>query len=204
MTLTALLIFSGALLIAAASPGPGIFALVARVISGGLTGVVPFAAGLITGDLIWLGAAVLGLAVLAHTFYEAFMVVKFVGAAYLIYLAYRMWTTPANAPDADTSPKRGKPLAMYFAGLAVTMGNPKVVGFYLALLPSLIDLGDVGLLGYVELAGLCVAILSLVLAFYIVAAARARMLFKSPRALCVLNRTGGTLMAGAAIAVVTK
>ena len=99
MDLTALLIFTAALLVAAASPGPGIVALVARVIGGGLAGVAPFVAGLILGDLLWLAAAVLGLAVVAHTFHEAFVVVKFAGAAYLLYLAYRMWTAPAEATD---------------------------------------------------------------------------------------------------------
>ena len=96
MDLTALLIFTGALLVAAASPGPGIVALVARVIGGGPAGVAPFVAGLILGDLAWLAAAVLGLAAVAHTFHEAFVAIKFAGAAYLLYLAYRMWTAPAE------------------------------------------------------------------------------------------------------------
>ena len=59
MDLTALPIFTGALLVGAASPGPGVVALVARVIAGGLAGIVPFIAGLILGDLLWLAAAVL-------------------------------------------------------------------------------------------------------------------------------------------------
>ena len=90
MDLTALLIFTGALLVAAASPGPGIVALVARVIGGGLAGIVPFVAGLILGDLIWLAAAVLGLAVVAHSFPELFVAIQFAGPAYLLYLALRI------------------------------------------------------------------------------------------------------------------
>jgi threonine/homoserine/homoserine lactone efflux protein len=204
MDLTALLIFAGALLVAAASPGPGIVALVARVMGGGLAGVVPFLAGLILGDLIWLAAAVLGLAVVAHTFHEAFAVIKFAGAAYLLYLAYRMWTAPAEAATAAAAPRRDRSATLFLAGLSVSLGNPKVAGFYLALLPNLIDLGHVDLLGYAELAGLCVAVLTVVLGSYALAAARARSLFNSPRAVRWFNRTGGTLMAGAAIAVASK
>jgi threonine/homoserine/homoserine lactone efflux protein len=204
MDLTALLIFTGALLIAAASPGPGIVALVARVIGGGLAGVVPFLAGLILGDLIWLAAAVLGLAVVAHTFHDAFVVIKFAGAAYLLYLAYRMWTAPAESRTVAAAPRRDRSATLFLAGLSVSLGNPKVAGFYLALLPNLIDLGHVDLLGYAELAGLCVAVLTVVLGGYALAAARARTLFNSPRAVRLFNRTGGTLMAGAAIAVASK
>jgi threonine/homoserine/homoserine lactone efflux protein len=204
MDLTALLIFTGALLVAAASPGPGIVALVARVMGGGLAGVVPFLAGLILGDLIWLAAAVLGLAVVAHTFHEAFVVIKFAGAAYLLYLAYRMWTAPAEPASVAAAPRRDRSATLFLAGLSVSLGNPKVAGFYLALLPNLIDLGRVDLLGYAELAGLCIAVLTVVLGGYALAAARARTLFNSPRAVRLFNRTGGTLMAGAAIAVASK
>jgi threonine/homoserine/homoserine lactone efflux protein len=204
MDLTALLIFTGALLVAAASPGPGIVALVARVIGGGLAGIFPFLAGLILGDLIWLAAAVLGLAVVAHTFHGAFVVIKFAGAAYLLYLAYRMWTSPAEAAAVAAAPRRDRNATLFLAGLSVSLGNPKVAGFYLALLPNLIDLGHVDLLGYAELAGLCVAVLSVVLGGYALAAARARALFDSPRAVRLFNRTGGTLMAGAAVAVASK
>jgi len=203
MDLTALLIFTGALLVAAASPGPGIVALVARVIGGGLTGVVPFVAGLILGDLIWLAAAVLGLAVVAHTFHEAFIVIKFAGASYLLYLAYRMWTAPAE-PSAVAAPRRERSSGLFLAGLSVSLGNPKVAGFYLALLPNLIDLGHVDLIGYAELAGLCITVLTVVLGAYALTAARARALFASPRAVRLFNRTGGALMAGAAVAVASK
>jgi threonine/homoserine/homoserine lactone efflux protein len=204
MDLTALLIFTGALLVGAASPGPGVVALVARVIAGGLAGVVPFIAGLILGDLLWLAAAVLGLAVVAHAFHEAFATIKFVGAAYLLYLAYRMWTAQAEATITTASPRRDRNSGLFLAGLSVTLGNPKVAGFYLALLPNLIDLGRVDLLGYAEMAGLCVAVLTVVFGGYALAAARARALFNSPRAVRLFNRTGGTLMAGAAIAVASK
>jgi threonine/homoserine/homoserine lactone efflux protein len=204
MELTALLIFTGALLVGAASPGPGVVALIARVIGSGLGGVAPFIAGLILGDLLWLAAAVLGLAVVAHTFHEAFVVVKLGGAAYLLYLAYRMWMAPAEATTIDGAPRRDRNSGLFVAGLSVTLGNPKVAGFYLALLPNLIDLGRVDLLGYAEMAGLCIAVLTAVFGGYALAAARARALFSSPRAVRLFNRTGGALMAGAAIAAVSK
>ena len=193
MDIAALLIFTGALLVGAVSPGPGVIALIARVIGSGRAGVVPFIAGLILGDLLWLAAAILGLAVVARTFHEAFGAVKFGGAAYLLYLAYRMWTAPAEAAIIAGTSRRDRNSGLFLAGLSVSLGNPKVAGFYLALLPNLIDLGRVDLLGYVEMAGLCVAVLTVVFGGYALAAARARDLFNSPHAVRLFNRTGGTL-----------
>jgi threonine/homoserine/homoserine lactone efflux protein len=204
MNVAALVLFGSTLLVAAASPGPGIAALVARVIGRGPEGAIAFAGGLILGDLVWLAVAILGLAVVAQTFHEVFLVIKYVGAAYLVYLAYRMWTASVEPHELAADRRREGRGRLFLAGLALTLGNPKVVAFYLALLPNLIDLTRVGLLGYVELASVSIVILTLVFGIYIVAAARARALFRSPRALRLLNRAGGTMMAGAAVAVATK
>jgi threonine/homoserine/homoserine lactone efflux protein len=204
MDLAALVLFASTLLVAAASPGPGIAALVARVIGRGLDGAPAFAAGLMLGDLVWLAVATLGLAVVARTFHEIFLVIKYAGAAYLIYLAYRMWTAPVVARDVAADRRRESHVRLFVAGLALTLGNPKVVAFYLALLPNLIDLTRVGVVGYVELASICVVVLTIVFGAYVIAAARARALFRSTRALRLLNRAGGTMMAGAAVAVASK
>lgn len=204
MDVASLLVFATALFVAAASPGPGIAALVARVFGHGLGGAGAFVLGLILGDVVWLAVAVLGLAVIAQTFYGVFLVIKYVGAAYLLYLAYRMWTAPSATHEIKADLRTAARARLLLGGMAVSLGNPKVVVFYLALLPSLVDLTQVGWVGFIELAGICVAILAIVLGAYALAAARARTMFRSPRAMRLLNRTGGTLMAGAAAAVATK
>ncbi len=84
------------------------------------------------------------------------------------------------------------------------MGNPKVMVFYLALLPTLLDLTRITVLGYAELVAATLGVLGVVFAAYIVLAARARRLFTSARAIRILNRTTGTVMAGAAAAVAAR
>ena len=76
--------------------------------------------------------------------------------------------------------------------------------FFLALLPTVIDLETMSLTLYFEITAAIVVILSAVLAAYSLAAARARRLIRSPRALSWLNRASGTVMGGAAIAVATR
>ena len=200
----ALLIFAATLFVAAASPGPGIAAIVARVLGRGLNGAVAFTAGLAVGDVVWLTVAVLGLAAIANTFHVVFLVIKYAGVAYLLYLAYRLWTQAVEAREVVAETSTDKPVRLFLAGLAVTMGNPKVMVFYLALLPSLIDLQAVTLLGWLELSLVTLGVLAVVFGSYVLLAARTRALFTSPRAIRMVNRGTGAVMASAAVAIAAK
>jgi threonine/homoserine/homoserine lactone efflux protein len=99
MDLAGLLVFATALFIAAASPGPGIAAIVARVLGRGPRGAVAFSIGIALGDVVWLTFAIVGLAALAQAFHGVFLAVKYAGVAYLLYIAYKLWTAPAEALD---------------------------------------------------------------------------------------------------------
>jgi len=200
----ALLIFAATLFVAAASPGPGIAAILARVLGRGMNGAVAFTAGLALGDVVWLTIAVLGLAAVAYTFNGVFLAIKYAGVVYLLYLAYRLWTQPVEARDVVAEASGDRPLRLFLAGLAVTMGNPKVMVFYLALLPSLIDLQAVTLLGWLELSLVTLGVLTIVFGSYVLLAARTRRLFTSPRAVRMINRGTGTVMASAAVAIAAK
>ena len=205
MTLTALTIFAFAILVAAASPGPAIAAILARVIGRGTAGVPAFIGGIVLGDITWLAVAVLGLSFVASSFEMIFAVIKYAGAAYLLFIAYKLWTAPAKPVDVeDVSNVDGQPLRSFVGGLLLTLGNPKTIAFYLALTPTLIDVSRVDFVSYAELAAIIAVVLVFVLGGYALAAARARKLFRSPRAMKMLNRIGGSVMAGAAAAIATR
>nr|ALS89545.1 2A76: homoserine/Threonine efflux [uncultured bacterium] len=93
---------------------------------------------------------------------------------------------------------------LFLAGLAVTLGSPKVMVFYLALLPNIIDLKTVTLLGWLELSLVVLGVLAIVFGAYVALAARTRRLFTSPRAMRMVNRGTGAVMATAAAAIATK
>jgi threonine/homoserine/homoserine lactone efflux protein len=204
MDFPGLMLFATALLIAAASPGPGIAAIVARVLGRGTRGAAAFTAGLAIGDVVWLTFAVVGLAALAQAFHGIFVAVKYAGAAYLLYLAYKLWTAPAVPHGVEAAATREHPAKLFLGGLAVTMGNPKVMVFYLALLPTLVDLTRLTVLGYAGLVVATLAVLTLVFSSYILLAARARRLFTSETAIRGINRATGAVMAGAAAAIASR
>lgn len=201
---TSLAIFAGVLFVAAASPGPGIAAILARVLGRGTSGAFAFTAGLALGDVVWLTIAILGLAAVAQVFQAVFVAIKYVGAAYLLYLAWKLWTAPAHAHDVVPDMSIAGRVRLFLAGLAVTLGNPKVMVFYLALLPNIIDLKEVTVWGWLELSLVVLAVLAVVFGSYVALAARTRRLLTSPRAMRFVNRGTGAVMATAAVAVAAK
>jgi threonine/homoserine/homoserine lactone efflux protein len=87
MDLIALAAFAGVYFVAVSSPGPGIAAIVARVMTRGLNGMAGFIAGFVVGDLVWFTIAATGLAIIAQTFEALFVAIKYAGAAYLAFMA---------------------------------------------------------------------------------------------------------------------
>jgi threonine/homoserine/homoserine lactone efflux protein len=157
VTVSSLIAFACALIIAAGSPGPTIAALVARVLTRGVASIVPFLAAIWIGEALWLLAAVLGLTALANAMHQAFVILKYLGAAYLLYLAYRMWGAPAAVHEGKL-PEQRSAFALFGSGFAITIGNPKIMAFYLALLPALIDVPNLtqdASLCWSRFSGLC-------------------------------------------------
>ncbi len=203
MSLTTLVVFAGALMMAAGSPGPSIAALVARVLSRGARDVLPFLAAMWVGEGIWLTCAVLGLAAIAETFYAAFVAIKWLGVLYLLYLAWKMWFAPVDTGEAAL-PEARSGAKLFFAGMTVTLGNPKIMMFYVALLPAIIDLGAVTLTGWAELVATMFVVLVAIDLSWVFLASRARRFLKSPRAVRIANRVSAGTMAGAAAAIATR
>jgi threonine/homoserine/homoserine lactone efflux protein len=207
MSLYGLLVFAAVYLLAVASPGPGVAAVIARSLARGTRGAPAFIAGFLVGDLIWFTFAATGLAALAQTAQTLFIVVKYAGAAYLLYLAYKLWTAPVATADSAAAPAldRGqKPLQLFLGSLTLTLANPKTIIFFMALLPTVVQLEKLTLVGFLEIVLAIVIVLPLTLGGYVVLADRARRMFKSATAVRRINRGTGAAMACAAVAVATR
>lgn len=201
MTLAGFLAYSGALALAAAIPGPGVTALVARALGSGFRSSLAMSLGLVVGDLTYLTAVVLGLALVAQSFGMVFMAIKWIGVAYLAYLAWNFWTSGITPETVEAKKGKSGLLSSFIAGLTVTLGNPKTMIFYLAITPTVIDLRTITLADYGVLVAITIAVLMIVLVPYLVLASKARWFLKTPRALRLLNRTAATFMVGAAAAI---
>jgi threonine/homoserine/homoserine lactone efflux protein len=203
MDLSALLIFAGTVALVAGSPGPSVAALVARVIARGYQGVIPFLAAMWIGEAIWLAFAIFGLAVIAQTFHLAFLTIKYLGLGYLAYLAYKMWIAPVAVMEGEL-PKADSSFRLFLTGLAITLGNPKIMVLYLALLPTIIDLGHVTLIGWGELTLTMFVVLAAIDLSYVLLAGHVRQFIRSARAMRAANKCSAVAMGGAAVAMATR
>ena len=204
MTVTAILAFCAVYIAAVASPGPGVAAVVARVLGFGYARLWAFIAGFVVGDLVWFCFAAAGLALIAEHFSAAFLAVKYAGAAYLLFIAWKIWTAPVAGRTLEVNRQDESALRLFLGSLSLTLGNPKVIAFFLALLPTVIDLASLTPASFAVLAGLCAIILPGVLLAYALATGQARALFTSVRAQKALNRGTGAMMAGVAVAVAAR
>jgi threonine/homoserine/homoserine lactone efflux protein len=124
-----------AVIVFLAIPGPGNLALLTSTAKGGLRGGLAATFGVIAGDQVLMWAAVAGVAAVLATQPEFFQAMQWLGAAYLSYLGYKMWTTKeGDAPVINIT------AGHYFRqSLWITLLNPKAIMFYMAFFPLFID-----------------------------------------------------------------
>ena len=203
MSVYGLLTFCAVYTLAVATPGPGIAAIVARSLTHGFKGAPAFVAGFIVGDLAWFTVAATGLAAVAKTAAGVFVAIKWAGVVYLLYLAWKLWTAPAER-IAVTEQDGQHGWRAFVSSLMLTLGNPKAILFFLALLPTVVRLEALTVSGFFAIALVICIVLPLTLGSYVFLAARTRRLFQSTRSIRALNRGAGIAIAGAAVAIATR
>ncbi|MEI9403909.1 LysE family translocator [Mesorhizobium argentiipisi] len=201
MDTATLLAFAAAFFVFAASPGPDNMTIVARTISGGAASGIAYGAGTVAGILIFLVLAACGLSVVAAKMAVVMAVLRYGGAAYLIWMGVRLWTAAPIVPDLQPLSGRRGLLATFATGVALNLGNPKMPLFYLALLPNVVGASlDAERLGALMLVILAVE--TVVIGGHVVLAGRARKLLRTPKVVRRVNRAAGGVMVGAGVAVV--
>ena len=191
------LIYFSLYAIAVAIPGPGILAIVARALGNGFSATIPAVAGNTLGDLILMSLSAFGLAVVAREMGSLFLGVKLAGAAYLIWLGYRYWT----APVADLQLVPSKAHQGFIAQLMLTLGNPKGLVFFLALMPSVIDLNRLNPAGYAQLCTVTLILIPAIELAYAALASQVRAFLAGATARKRLNKGAAAVMIGAGIGV---
>jgi len=204
MDLFTLSAFTVAYAIAVLVPGPGVAAVVARALGGGFWAAFPMVLGILAGDLVYLVFALFGLAAIATWFGPVFVIIKWASALYLLYIAWQFWSAKPGTEQIGAK-KDASRWKTFLSGFMLTMGNPKTIVFYLALLPTVVPLDKpITVLGFSELVTIVVVVLLIIACGYAGLAAAARDFFTSSRALRNLNRTAGAIMAGAAAFVIAR
>jgi threonine/homoserine/homoserine lactone efflux protein len=194
-----LIAFTAAALILNISPGPSNFYIVARAIAQGTKGGIVAAVGLAVGSLVHVVATVLGLSAIFTHFPTLYMVVKLIGAAYLIYLGISYWKSNSSEGTENVQQTREKPLVTVFReSIIVEVTNPKTALFFIALLPQFVvpESGSVSL--QLLILGIIVTITALPcdLLFAFSASKASNWLIKHERAQQIQERISGSILFG--------
>ncbi len=197
MSFESALTFFIAIFIFGITPGPGVFAILARAMTEGAASCFNLALGMSISDIIYLVLACFGLAAIAGHWGGLFLVIRFVGAAYLIYLGWIMWRQTVTIDEEQEEKVQRSELMSFVQGFLISASNPKVILFYIAFLPTFMDLGSLTAHDIALAAGLTLIALMLGLMLIALSASWARRYFRSERAMTGLNRIAGTIMASA-------
>lgn len=204
------LAFFGAAVVIAVSPGPGAVLSMATGLRHGYGAALRSIAGLECALLLQLAVVALGLGAVLATSSTAFLVVKVLGAAYLIWLGVQKWRAPAEAVGAGEAGGSGAPSRpvrnLYAQGLLVNLTNPKAIVFMAALVPQFIDPAGNQWLQFLILCATTVVVDVFVMSCYSLLATRFRPWLADVRAQRLQNRVFGGLFvtAGAALAATSR
>jgi len=194
---TDLALYAGAVLVLFLTPGPVWMALAARALSGGFRAAWPLALGVVVGDAIWPFLAILGVSWIVSSVAGLMSALRFVAAVMFISMGVMVLLRAGKPLAADSRLTRPGQWAGFMAGLAVILGNPKAILFYMGLLPGFFDLTRVTALDVAAIVAISMVVPlsgNIVMALFI---GRMRALLSSPRALRRSN-----IVAGLALIVV--
>lgn len=177
-------------LIVVASPGTGVLITLAAGLSRGARASVIAAFGCTLGIVPHMAAAIMGLAALMHTSAVAFQTVKYLGVAYLLYMAW-MTLKEKGALSVQPDSSRRSAVQVIVSAILANLLNPKLSIFFLAFLPQFVSAGDPHPLGrMLELSGVFMALTFVVFAIYGVFAAAVRShIISRPRVLTWMRRS---------------
>ncbi|MFY8039830.1 MAG: LysE family translocator [Bosea sp. (in: a-proteobacteria)] len=204
MHLDMIMAFAGAFAILAVSPGPGLVAILSRTLGGGYAAGLAVTAGLVIGDAVFLAIAMVGLSAIASAVGPLFQIIKYAGAAYLVWLGAQAFRSASAPVSIEAAPARGGLVKDLGLGLVVTLGNPKPIIFYGALLPTFLDLSRIGVLDFVVLMSVVVVVSFVVYSAYMVIAHRAGRLLMSGNTAKRLNQTTGVMLVGSGLVVASR
>jgi threonine/homoserine/homoserine lactone efflux protein len=203
MTFNSTAALFGAMFVLAILPSPSVFVVVARTIESGLIHGLVIVLGIILGDLIFIILAIYGLSSLAETMTSLFVLVKYLGSTYLIWLGIGLWRSTSKAMEIQEI-KALSWSSNFLCGLFMTLGDPKAILFYISFLPAFLELSNVSIFD----TGIIMLVATLAVGGaklgYAYLANKSSLLFQSAQAKKAINLTAGSVMIGTGLFLLVK
>ena len=196
MTITSaqLFLYFGALVILFLTPGPVWIAVIARTVSGGVKSGMSLVLGVSLGDLLWPIMAYFGLELLISLYSDILILVRYMAAIILVIMGIQTILASRKGIKANDDLTKSGFFAGFTAGLIAVTANPKATLFYLTLLPSFFNFGEIGLTDLAIISGISFAVPMLGNVLMILFLAKAKTFLSSPSAVRVTNIISGILL----------
>jgi threonine/homoserine/homoserine lactone efflux protein len=202
MSIELWLAFVAASAILLAIPGPTVLLVISYALGHGKRTATATVAGVALGDFTAMTASMLGLGALLSTSAALFTVLKWIGAAYLIYLGVKLWLDPVahqGTSGEAASTVEERPLRVFLHTYIVTALNPKSIIFFVAFLPQFLNHAEPMALQMMIFEVTFLVLATANATAYGLMASMARKTIRKPRVQKLVNRTGGSLMIGAGL-----
>lgn len=189
----------------AAIPSASVALVVTRSVSLGVSNGVAVALGIVLGDLVFIFLAILGLSVIAEAMGALFVIIKYISAAYLLWLGYSLLKSK-NKPtySVNESKLRGNIVISFLSGVFLTLGDVKAVFFYVSLFPAFIDLTAIKNIDLLIIILITIAAVGGVKITYAIIAKKVMNTSQGMRYQKGVNKLAGGFMIGAGSYMIVK
>jgi RhtB (resistance to homoserine/threonine) family protein len=201
------LLFIGASIILCIVPGPDMIYLLSRTIAQGKKAGFAAALGINLGGYFHLTAAILGISAIIATSAIAFTILKYCGAAYLIYIGFKaILSNSSSAIDSSDNEAQLSIKSIFWQGFISDVLNPKVAIFFISLLPQFIQADNNNTFTQLIILGITVNIIALLINFVLVwfSHSVSSRLRQSNRVSKVLNNVMGTIFISLGLKLATE
>jgi len=202
MTISSSVTLFGVMAVLAFIPGVSVLAVSARSAAYGSVHGVFTALGIVVGDIIFILLAIFGLSMLAQAMGSLFVLIKYLGGVYLIWLGIALWRSKSESGTV-AGQMESSLLSSFLTGLFITLGDQKAILFYLGFFPAFLDLSEVSFID----AGIIIFIAALAVGgaklVYVFIADRAGSFFSST-VNQIINRVAGGVVIAVGVFVIAK
>ncbi|UAA38949.1 LysE family translocator [Paraneptunicella aestuarii] len=195
--------FTLATLVILMIPGPTIILVVSKAMQNGYRSVMPLVAGVVLGDFVAMTLSLLGLGAIMATSATLFLVFKWLGALYLLYLGYKLWKTPIEVNPDVVSKNNESSFKLFQHSFWVTMLNPKSIAFFVAFLPQFIQPEHPAITQVIVLGGTFLALSIVSAGLYGLFAGKLATKIKRAGVRRWFNRIGASSLIGAGVLTAT-
>ncbi|WP_040725802.1 LysE family translocator [Thiomicrorhabdus sp. Kp2] len=205
MSIIDIIALFGAMLALAVLPSASVALVVTRSAILGVADGIAVTAGIILGDLVFILLAIFSLSVVAETMSGLFVIVKYLGAAYLLWLGYNLITYKGTSTlTVDKTVKKQNIVTSFIAGFVLTLGDVKAIIFYASLLPVFVNLSTLQTSDVLIIISVMIISLGSVKILYVFSAAKIVTLTTSKNIDKLARKTAGCFMLGAGGYLIAK